>query len=328
MDNITVRYEADTSGIDKVSNALDELKARERDLLNEIKKIDSEHGKLSNTIKTSGKTQKQIASELSAAEEDRVYMSKKLRAELDSTRKSIASLHEQADKLEKTISKGAANQSFIKQLRDTKQRMNELAMAGDTSSQAYTNLAIKAEKLKFQISSTEKTITTMASTTRNMDTVMGLGQGLTGTFTAATSAMALFSGENEELQKTFFKVQAAMQILNGVQMLNNVLVKNSTANIVLRNAMSKLFTRNKVAETAATVAHTTATGAETTATVAATVATKAWTMALLANPIFWIVGIIAGVIASISHFKSSLKSQLKIQNEINEKEKLHLEVLS
>jgi DNA repair exonuclease SbcCD ATPase subunit len=328
VENIVVKYEVDTSGIDAVYERLDQLQNREQELLKSMNDIRNSYNAFTLNYKTAGKTQEQVDADIAKAREKSTESAKMARKELDNVRNSIASLHKRATELESVILKGAARQTtLIKQFRDTKEQLNQMALAGDTSSQAYVDLAVKAEKLKYQLSLTEKTITTMASSTKNMDTVMGVGQGLTGTFTAATSAMALFGGENEELQKAFFKVQAALQVLNGVQMVNSVLVKSSTANIVLRNSLSKLFTRNKVAETTATAAHTVATGAETTATVAATAATKGFTKALLSNPVFWIVAVIMGAVFAISKLVSALNSENEQYKELAKNVELYAEML-
>jgi predicted nucleic acid-binding Zn-ribbon protein len=319
MDNIVVKYESDISGINEASEALNTLKNREQELLNKIKELEQNKAYWSNSVKGTSaqiKVEQEFSKELSNTKK-----------ELDSTRKSIAQLVESHKDLDANMMKGAATKSLKGRLRELKEDLQAMEMAGDDSSQRFVDLSVEAGKLSDQIGDTNAQISALASDTKGLDAAMGVGQGLTGAFTAATSAAALLGGENEELQKAFFKVQAALQLLSGVQMVANVLNKDSAATVVIRNSLSKLFTRNKVAETTATTAHTVATGAETAATTAATVATKGFTKALLANPVFWIVAVIMGAVFAISKLVSAMNAEAKEQEKLNALTSVYLENL-
>lgn len=51
--------------------------------------------------------------------------------------------------------------------------------------------------------------------------LQGVAQGLVGGFTAATGAVALFAGENKELEQTLVKVNSAIALLGGFQAFND-----------------------------------------------------------------------------------------------------------
>lgn len=317
MDNILVKYEADVSGINDASEALNTLKNKEQELLNKMKELEQNKAYWSNSVKGTSaqvKVEQEFSKELS-----------KTKSELDNTKKSIEQLAKSHKELNTTMAKGASNQALSKQLRAIRQELMEMEIAGDTSSQRFRELQEQAGALKDQIGDTAAQVAALSSDTKGLDAAMGVGQGLAGAFTAATSAAALLGGENEELQKAFFKVQAALQVLNGVQMVANVLNKDSAATVIIRNSLSKLFTRNKVAETTATTAHTAATGAETAATTAATVATKGFTKALLANPVFWIVAVIMGAVFAISKLVSAMNAEAREQEKLNALMAVYLE---
>lgn len=223
---------------------------------------------------------------------------------------------------------GGAAGTMRNQIRELTMRLQEMEAAGDTSSQTYMDMSVQLAKLTDAAGDTQAAIRLLASDTKNLDVAMQVGSGLAGAFNATTSAMALFDGESEELQKAFLKVQAAMAMLNGVQQVAAVLDKRSAANIVLRTALTKLFAKEKAKETRNVVAATTASGAdavakgtETAATTAATVATKAWTAALLANPIMWLVLGISALVAGIALYNSSISKSGKAERAAEKSQK-------
>lgn len=68
-------------------------------------------------------------------------------------------------------------------------------------------------------------------------------QGVTGAFTAAQGAIALFAGENEDLQRIMTKVQGLMAITMGLQQVQQTLNKDSAFSLVTLNAIKKQWNR-------------------------------------------------------------------------------------
>jgi len=105
-------------------------------------------------------------------------------------------------------------------LGEAEDRLYELALAGDTTSKEYQELLTKVgEYRKVQIQ-TDLAVDGAAQTMSQK-----LGSALTGAtsgFAATQGAMALFGSENEALEKTLVKVQAALAIQQGVQGLGVV----------------------------------------------------------------------------------------------------------
>lgn len=99
--------------------------------------------------------------------------------------------------------------------------------------------------------------------------------GVVGGFTAAQGAVALFAGENENLQKIMLKVQSLMSITMGLQQVSATLNKDSAFRLATVNSLREWWNKllaigrgEQIASTAATVADTTATTASTVATTA------------------------------------------------------------
>ena len=324
MDNIIFKFEADTSDFKK---ELEELEAKKQGLIqrmHELEKAAFDYAK---------QQQKAVGADKHSTEEVRKNVEKQkkdieeLGKEIDETTRSIEDLHKQLGDVTPIVLSGAATKKLSKELSDMRNEMSELELAGQMGSARWQELSEASAALSNQLGNTSAQIRALASDTQGLDAALGVGQGLTGVFAAAQSGMALLGGESEELQQAFFKVQVALQMLNGVQAFANAINKDSVGNVVLRNALSKVFAKTKAEEAAAIGVSTTATGVNTAATGGATAATWAWNTALLANPVFWIVAAIMAAVGAIAIFSARTNKQAKEQQQLNEIEKLHLEQL-
>ncbi len=160
----------------------------------------------------------------------------------------------------------------------------------DESTGRYRELAEELGRLK----DIQRDVATQAKILSNDENqfqgvISGL-TGLSGGFTAAQGAMALFGSENENLQKVMTQLQAVMAITMGLQQVQQMLNKDSAFRLVTLNSLRTLWNKlmgesNAVqavnnAETETSVA---ATEAQAAATETATVAEEANTTAQTAN---------------------------------------------
>lgn len=148
--------------------------------------------------------------------------------------------------------------------------------------------------------------------------------GIVGGFTAAQGAVALFAGENENLQKIMLKVQSLMSITMGLQQVAQTLNKDSAFSLVTLNTLkewwNKLTGQSVIEETAETVATTanteanaanaTSNTARATAATGASVATTANTAATGANTVAAGTGTVANwsLAASFRAIGAAIKS--------------------
>ena len=174
-----------------------------------------------------------------------------------------------------------------------------MTQAGLQGTEAFNKLAQVTGDLKGDLAHLKQRIKTLGSDTFAFDSLIQGAQTLAGAYGVAQGAAALFGSENEDLQKTFVKLQAIMTVIQGLQSVANGLRKESAFILGLQAAKEKVLLgiqslRNFVLKgtvvatveaAAATAANTTATNATTTSTVAATAATKAFRIALLATGI-------------------------------------------
>ena len=192
------------------------------------------------------------------------------------------------------------SKSMKAELREIQQELAKMEMAGETSSEKFIQMSIRAGELKDQIGDTSAQIAILSSDTKHIDALISGVTGLVGAFTAVQGATALFGAENEELNEALLKVNGAMAVLQGLQAVSETLNKDS--------AFSVIFLRNaRVANTTATVAETGALGANTVAMTASTVATQAFGLALKMIGI----GLIITAIALLVEYWDDLTSEAK-----------------
>jgi len=133
---------------------------------------------------------------------------------------------------------GPALQSLEDKLNAAKQRMLELAAAGEQNTEEFIRLQQEAGEFKRTIEGVEMSVDSVAkSGAQGMQLFGEAVTAVTAGFTIATSVTALYGEENEELQKNIMRVQAAMAILQSV-----------TALVALTNKTSALSTTaNRIA---------------------------------------------------------------------------------
>ena len=182
--------------------------------------------------------------------------------------------------------------------------------------------------------------------------IQGLS-GLSGAFSAATGAVSLFAGENENLQKVMTKVQSVMAIAMGLQSVAQTLNKDSAFHLVTLNGLKEWWagivakaTVAETAETAAIVANTAAQQAQSAATAqntavqgANTVATGGQAVAATAGSVAnftlagafravglaiksipglgWLIAGVTAVGAAVSYFSNKAKEAKKAQEELS-----------
>lgn len=251
---------------------------------------------------------------------------KDINAEVSKSGKSITEYAKNFSKINEKIAEGAlSTPKFTTQLRQLKDELAKLEAEGiDPTDKGFISLAVRAAEMEDQIGDTRQRIAHLASDTKNLDAAMSLGSGLAGAFSVATSTAALLGRESEELQQAFFKVQAALSILNGVQQVANVLNKDSIANVVIGTAVEDANTISKIKNSVAKRANAAVTALETKAKAGSIVATKAATVAqwalnaaMKANPAGLVLTAIMALVGAYSMFANKARDAKRAQAEFN-----------
>ena len=312
---IKITSEADLDEAQRqLKNLTDQSDALEREML-ALKDAEKEDAK---SIKSLGLEASKLGKRL---KENRDYYRGEranLKSANDERKKSIKSLESQI-KSYKTLQ--GQSGKVVTQLRAMQERLMEMEDAGEFGSEAFINLSIAAGELENRIDDTRQRIRVLASDTKEMDAIMGLGDGLAGAFYAATSGAELFGDDIEGLQEAFYKVQAAMSVVNGVQQVFNALNKDSAAMVVLNTALNKLRERQAKKNAVATnvdrrssEGNTAAMGAQSIATGVLTKAQHSLNAAMKANPIGFIIGVVMAAVAAFKALASVFSSLTGSQN--------------
>lgn len=220
----------------------------------------------------------------------RKQLLKELREQSNALEDEATKLEESARQAENTATKHTMLRTRI---RDLKEEMAAMIADGiDEQSAAYKELENELGRLMDIQGDIQAQGSILANDEAQFQGMIeGLG-GVVGGFTAAQGAVALFAGENENLQKIMLKVQSLMSITMGLQQAAQALNKDSAFQLVTINGLKEWWNNllavgrgEQIASTAATVADTTATAASTAAEVAHTAATQANTAAQGANTV-------------------------------------------
>ena len=212
---------------------------------------------------------------------------------LNELRKQSNALEQEAAKMESSTNKTKTNtqetekntqkQSSLRQrLRELKIELVEMEAAGMRGTAQYKALQEEAANLTDAWGDAQAQANILANDQRGMQGIISGLSGISGAMSAAQGAVALFAGENEDLQKIMLKVQSLMAITMGLQQVQQTLNKDSAFTLVTLNGLKEWWNKllaigagEQAAETATTVAATGAEVANTTATVANTAAKQA-----------------------------------------------------
>lgn len=284
-----------------------------------------------------------------------ITVRKQLLKEIQEQADALAESERRMDAEKKKVEENAnAQVSMRTRIRELREEMMLLIDQGiDEQSEAYKRLEAELGRLTDIQGDVNQQARILANDEAQFQGIIQGLSGLSGGFSAATGAVSLFAGENENLQKIMVKVQSLMAITIGLQQVAQTLNKDSAFQLVTLNGLKEWWnglvakaTVVETAETAATVANTAAQQANTAAVAGNTVAETANTVATggqaaaatagtVANiglagafrmvglaiksiPVFgWILAGISAIIGLVSFFSSKAREAAKAQEEFN-----------
>lgn len=203
-----------------------------------------------------------------------------------------------------------SSDSLRTRLKALTQQIAEMKLAGDDGTEAFQKLVIEAGHIKDAMGDAAAEIKNAGSDTRTFDNLVGSAQAVAGGFAVAQGAAALFGDENEELQKTLLKVNAAIAITQGLQSISAALEKEGALSLLASNIQLKVKNAQKVIEN----------GLESESIIvrgAATVAQKVLNAAMAANPIGILVVAVAGLITILATYGRSAAAARQQTSNLN-----------
>lgn len=194
-----------------------------------------------------------------------------------------------------------AQQSLRTQLRNVREQLGQMEEAGLRGTETFRALQREAGRLANAIGDAQTQARIFSHDNAGLQGMIAGLSGVAGAFTAAQGAVALFAGENENLQKIMLKVQALMSITMGLQQVANALNKDSAFMLVTVAKAKELLAAANVKLAAALHISTIAAAA------------------LMATLTFGLSVAITVIIAAISKFQSKQAEAKKAADEFNKK---------
>ena len=296
FENAAAAIEKGFADIDRI---VDTNKASLAKLQEEYKRLSSEAAKAFSEARDADyrryiEAAKNIQSEITLREK----LINEAQASADQLLQEEKALKKQKETAEKNVS---TQISLRTQLRNVREELALLEANGQRGTEAFKKLQQEAGRLTDAIGDATTQARIFSHDNRGLQGMISGLSGVVGTFSAAQGAVALFAGENEDLQKVMLKVQSLMSITIGLQQVANTINKDSA------------FMLTTVAKAKELLAA--ATNKLTIALGGSTIAAKA----LMATLTLGLSVAITVIIAALSKLQSKQAEAKKAQEEFNKK---------
>lgn len=296
FENAAAAIEKGFADIDRI---VDTNKASLAKLQEEYKRLSSEAAKAFSEARDADyrryiEAAKNIQSEITLREK----LINEAQASADQLLQEEKALKKQKETAEKNVN---TQISLRTQLRNVREELALLEANGQRGTEAFKKLQQEAGRLTDAIGDATTQARTFSHDNRGLQGMISGLSGVVGAFSAAQGAVALFAGENEDLQKVMLKVQSLMSITIGLQQVANTINKDSA------------FMLTTVAKAKELLAA--ATNKLTIALGGSTIAAKA----LMATLTLGLSVAITVIIAALSKLQSKQAEAKKAQEEFNKK---------
>lgn len=296
FENAAAAIEKGFADIDRI---VDTNKASLAKLREEYKRLSSEAAKAFSEARDADyrryiEAAKNIQSEITLREK----LINEAQASADQLLQEEKALKKQKETAEKNVS---TQISLRTQLRNVREELALLEANGQRGTEAFKKLQQEAGRLTDAIGDATTQARIFSYDNRGLQGMISGLSGVVGAFSAAQGAVALFAGENEDLQKVMLKVQSLMSITIGLQQVANTINKDSA------------FMLTTVAKAKELLAA--ATNKLTIALGGSTIAAKA----LMATLTLGLSVAITVIIAALSKLQSKQAEAKKAQEEFNKK---------
>ncbi len=203
-----------------------------------------------------------------------------------------------------------STESLRAEKRRLQQEIARLIQVGEQESEMFQKLVARAGEIDDAMRDASDAIKRTGSDTRTLDTTIQVVGGLTGVFTAGTSAMALFGENSENVQRTLLKVNAAMGIAQGLQQVQNVLtnefVKAKVTEVVLRLRNNTQIAIENGLNSQSVVTRLAAAGAQ-----------RVLNLVMAANPVAAVIVVVTAAVAVMKLYADSVNSAARAQSALN-----------
>ncbi len=206
MENVIIKFTADTTGLQP---AVDQLKLLGKISEEDAKKIDEinqSQAKYLNTLKATTKEAGNFSNEIS-----------QLKSEIQAG--VLEGVAEHFAEMGKEMEVAGKKSKTLKQ--ELKELKAQIASGGLDAKQ-LSEATKRAAELTDHLGDVNQKIKALSSDTKRIDAVVEGFRGLAAGVAITQGAIGLLGGENEKVEKTLLKVQSAMALLTGIQEIANL----------------------------------------------------------------------------------------------------------
>lgn len=136
----------------------------------------------------------------------------------------------------------AAQKTFRTQLREVREELAAMELAGETNSEAYAKLQARFGQLSEAMDAVTTQANILKKGERGWEGLISGISGVAGAFSAAQGVVSLFAGENENVQKIMAKIQSLMSITIGLREVQLTLDKDEAFMLVTLRKAKDLYT--------------------------------------------------------------------------------------
>ena len=228
-------------GFDEIDRVVDTNKAAIRDL-------EKEYATLSDKINSASRKGdsgevKRLKEEKRAIQEN-IAIRKKVNEEAAKTADALAETERQLKiEAEEAAKNASKHENLRTKIRELKLELVEMEAAGQRNTAKYKEVQEEVGRLTDAWGDATVQASILAHDQRGMQGLISGLTGVSGAMSAAQGAVALFAGENEDLQKIMLKVQSLMAITMGLQQLQATLDKDSAFRLVTLNSLKEIWNK-------------------------------------------------------------------------------------
>lgn len=234
LETIDIAFEEIDHVFDENKYAIKELeKEYERLAIETQKAFKKGDNKTVNELRQQAKAVKEVI-------KVREQVNKEVAQTADQLAKEEQKLKAEAAEAEKSAQKHV---SLRQRLREVKEQLIEMEIAGQRGTDAYKALQQEAGRLADAWADAQAQATILAHDQRGMQGIISGLQGVAGAASVAQGAIGLFGGENERLQQIMLKVQSLMAITMGLQQIQQTLNKDSAFSLVTLNSLKQMWNK-------------------------------------------------------------------------------------
>ena len=206
MENVIIKFVADTSGLEPAIKQLELLGKISKDDAAAFAQVNNEQKEFIQNLNKSTTEMGKLSNEVDG-----------LMAEIQAGVMEGFADH-LAEVTKETKQAGGGFKSMKQELKELKAQIS----SGSLGEKELREATKRAAELTDTIGDVNDKVKALASDTKRIDAVVTAFRGIAAAASVAAGAASLFGGENEKLTKTLAQAQGAMALLQGVQELANI----------------------------------------------------------------------------------------------------------